>query len=260
VLATALAVAAWALADDARPIEANHTKIIVSKSPTNPTEETLLVAPRNGDPIDLYVWAVNVHNSTGASAFDVRFSHDPALGDITFLEWYGSGFYSCSPANTNTCWIGSSGRSPSCLGAIGPTAILDDGEAYASCSSFQPPPPYGAVGTGKLAHIQFTPSQSVMSGAIDMSASFLVDTPFDIEDYQTIPATTPYLYVTLTKCADFDLNGDIDLFNDILGVAMRFGQNVGDPGWESKYVLDDSGNIDLFFDIINTALQFGGHC
>lgn len=262
----ALAVAiTWGLASDTHPTEAVTSKIVVTRSATSPnTAETSIVMPKNGSEIDLYVWAVNINNATGASAFDVRIKFDPALGDVTFLEWYGPGWpsnYPCQPANTNTCWIGSSGRSPSCLGAVGPTAIIPDGEAYASCSSFLPPPPYGATGTGKLAHFRFKPGPSIMNGVLDLTDSFLVDTPPNIVDYREItPIEKPYVYVTLSKCPDFDQNGDIDLFNDIFGVAFRFGQITGDPGWDSKYDLDDNGNIDLFFDIFNTALQFGGHC
>jgi hypothetical protein len=237
-------------------VEANHTKIILSRSSTSPDPVTTLIIPRNGSPVDLYVWAVNVHNSSGASAFDVRFEFDPALGDISFLEYYGPPQY---PGTQS--WIGSTNRSPVCIGAIGPNGgNLADGQAYASCSSFSPPPPYGALGTGKIAHIRFTPPAQLMTGTLDMRDSFLVDTPLNPADQQQIPAAAPLIYVLVTKCADFNFDGTIDLFNDIFGVAFRFGMTTADPGWDPKYDLDDSGNIDLFNDIFNTAFQFGGSC
>lgn len=260
VLAVVIGVAAWGIASDAQPTEANHTKIILSRSSTSPTAETSLILPKNGAAVDLYIWAVNVHTGNGASAYDVRFEFNPAMGSITFLEFYGPPNYSCSPTNTNTCWIGSTGRSPSCLGAIGPNGGVALGQAYASCNSFLPPPPYGATGTGKLAHIKFKPGNQLMEGVLDLTDSFLVSTPPNPADQVPLISTKPYIYTTVTKCADFDGNGEIDLFTDIFGVAERFGWTSSTPGWEWKYDLDDSGNIDLFVDIFNTAFQFGGHC
>jgi hypothetical protein len=249
-LALVFGTVVWGLGSDAPPAGASHTKIVLSKSATSPIAETSLILPKNGSPVDFYVWAVNVHNSTGASAFDIRFEFDPALLDITFLEWYDS-------------WISNNGyRSPACIGGIGPNAVLglSDGQAYAHCSTFNIPPPYGATGTGLVAHVRIKPGNQLMFSGIDMTESFLVDTPPNPDDEMPIPAAVPYVYMTISKCADFDLNGEIDLFNDIFGVANRFGMEVGNPQWEAKYDLDDSGNIDLFNDIFNSAYQFGGSC
>lgn len=247
-IALLIAVVAWAVAEDARPTDANHTRIIISRSATSPIAETSVVVAINGTPVDLYVWAVDVHNTTGASAFDVRFDFNPALGDIIAMEWYDT-------------WLGSSGRFPACIGAIGPFGGgLADGQAYAACNTLLPPPPYGATGTGMLAHIKFKPGPAIVSGGIDMLDSLLVDTPPNPANSQRIPAASPYLYVNVGKCADFDLNGTIDLFNDIFGVALHFGLSVGQPGWDPVYDLDSNGNIDLFTDIFNTAYQFGGSC
>ena len=256
ILAVSIAVVAWALADDARPVDASHTKIILSRSSTSPNALTSLLLPKNGTPQDFYVWAVNVHNSTGASAFDVRFQFNPAMGSITFLEWYGPPQYAAG-----STWLGSTGRSPSCLGAIGPNAGLELGQAYTQCNTFLTPPPYGATGTGLLAHIRLQPGSQLMSGSqLDMRASFLVDTPPNPADQQPIAATAPLIYVTISKCADFDLNGTIDLLNDIFAIALRFGQSQGQAGWNSIYDMDDNGTIDLLNDIFNAAFQFGGSC
>ena len=246
-MALLLAVAAWALADDARPADANHTKIIFSRSNVSPIQDASMILPMNGSLQDYYVWAVNVHNSTGVSAFDVRFSFDPDLLDVLLLE----------PV---TAWLGSTDRSPACVWAVGPEGELADGEAYVSCSTFSIPPPYGPGGTGVIAHLRMRGGPQIMSGGIDMLDSFLIDTPADPLDQQEIPAAAPYVYITVGKCPDFDLNGTIDLFNDIFGVAFHFGQFAGDPGWDPIYDLDDNGNIDLFTDIFNTAFQFGGSC
>lgn len=249
-IALLIAAVAWTLAEDARPADASHTKIILSRSNTSPTPEGSLIVSKNGTPVDLYIWAVNVHNATGASAFDVRFDFDPALGDIIFLEWYET-------------WLGSTNRSPVCIAAIGPNVVvgLEDGQAYVECNTFSIPPPYGATGTGLIGHIQFKPGPAIMSAGMDMLESFLVDTPPNPADWQKIlPLAAPYVYVIVGKCADFDLNGTIDLFNDIFGVAFRYGLSVGDPGWDPKYDIDDNGNIDLFNDIFITAFQFGGSC
>ncbi|MEX2158095.1 MAG: hypothetical protein WEB04_01695 [Dehalococcoidia bacterium] len=245
-----LAVVAWSLAGDARPVSASHTKILLSRSDTSATAETTLLLPRNGTPQEFYIWVSNVHNATGASAFDVRLSADYDLVRVSFLEWYDQ-------------WISSTGRSPICLGAIGPNANagLVAGEAYASCNTVQPPPPSGAVGTGKLVKIRLTPQSQLGATVLSLTDSFLVDTPNNPADQQKIlPMALQSVSIIISKCADFDLNGTIDLFNDIFGVAARFGMSLGDPGWDSIYDLDDNGGIDLFNDIFNTAFQFGGSC
>lgn len=250
VLATMLAVVAWSLAGDARPVSANHTKILLSRSPTSATAETTLLLPRNGTPQEFYIWVSNVHNATGASAFDVRLTFNYDKVRVSLLEWY-------------TQWISSTGRSPVCLGAIGPnaTAAVAAGQAYASCNTVQPPPPYGALGTGKLVKIRLAPQSQLGTSVLSLANSFLVDTPPNPADQRKIaPVAIQNVTIIISKCADFDLNGTIDLFNDIFGVAGRFGMHTGQPGWDSKYDLDDNGSIDLFNDIFNAAYQFGGHC
>jgi len=246
-MALLLAVAAWALAGDARPADANHTKIIFSRSSISPTQEPNLILPMNGSLQDYYIWAVNVHNSTGVAAFDVRFEFDPDLLDFLLVE----------PV---TAWLTSTNRSPACVWAIGPGGELQDGQAYVSCSTFTIPPPYGPSGTGVLAHVRMRGGPQIMSDVLHLSSSFLIDTPPNPADQQVIPASVPDVYITVGKCPDFDLNGTIDLFNDIFGVAFHFGLNAGDPGWDSIFDLDDNGSIDLFNDIFNAAFQFGGSC
>jgi hypothetical protein len=245
-----LAVVAWTLAGDARPVDANHSKILLSRSATSATAEAALLLPRNGTPQEFYIWVSNVHNSTGASAYDVRLNFNYDLVHVSFLEWYDQ-------------WISSTGRSPICLGSIGPNTVvgLEAGEAYASCNTVQSPPPYGPNGTGKLVKIRLAPQSLLGTTVLSLADSFLVDTPPNPADQQKIlPMAIQNVTIIVSKCADFDLNGTIDLFNDIFGVAGRFGMQAGHPSWDSKYDLDDNGGIDLFNDIFNSAFQFGGTC
>jgi hypothetical protein len=245
-----LAVVAWSLAGDARPVSANHTKILLSRSSTSATAQTTLILPRNGTPQRFYIWVSNVHNATGASSFDVRFNFNYNKVHISLLEWYEQ-------------WIASTNRSPVCLGAIGPNEVagLAEGQAYATCNTLQVPPPYGALGTGKLVKIEIAPQSQLGTSQMTFANSFLIDTPPDPANQQKIlPLALQSVNIIISKCADFDLNGVIDLFNDIFGVAGRFGMNTSHPNWDPKYDLDDSGNIDLFNDIFNAAYQYGGHC
>jgi len=72
----------------------------------------------------------------------------------------------------------------------------------------------------------------------------------------------------------YDVNGDreIDLFNDIFGVAFLFGLNAGDTGYIVAFdrgapvgpnvwnLTPPDGTIDLFNDIFGVAFQFGHSC
>ena len=100
--------------------------------------------------------------------------------------------------------------------------------------------------------------------------------PWDLFDVWTHPGGDP--------SAGWERNGTIDLFNDIFGVAMRFGaagdpfanplvppaddtsyhpafdRTPLDPDGDPWHMGRGSGTIDLFEDIFGVAYQFGHSC
>jgi hypothetical protein len=65
----------------------------------------------------------------------------------------------------------------------------------------------------------------------------------------------------LLTCPDFSGDGTVDLFNDIFGVAFKFGSVPGDGTYHPLYDFGGAdGVIDLFNDIFAVAFRFGDTC
>ena len=72
--------------------------------------------------------------------------------------------------------------------------------------------------------------------------------------------TNPNTRLTVTasagpKTPDFNLDGIVD-FHDFILFAQAFGKKQGDPGFDSKFDLDDDGSIG-FSDFLQFAQKFG---
>jgi len=65
----------------------------------------------------------------------------------------------------------------------------------------------------------------------------------------------------LLSCPTVSGGGQVDLFNDIFGVAFKFGTTPGDGSYSLIYDVGlGDGEIDLFNDIFGVALRYGEVC
>ena len=279
LLVVAVAVTVVALGHDARPATgATGTSIVISKSNTSPIPlSTPIIVYNNGPSVDLYIWAANIKDPFGPNrlgGFDVYFTYDNALVSITALA-------------ADTTFLTSTGRQASCVPPFWASfppfvhAIPNDPdglwEGTVGCHTLDGATPFGPQGTGLIASLTVTPNSAVVppaSTVLDFAVpnadnplftylTVLIDTgrisptvipPAEIS--ATVSATT----ISFLRCADFNGNGVVSLFDDIIAVILHFGTSVGGAGWDPIYDLDGNGNIDLFNDIIGTIVQFGMEC
>ena len=253
--AIAIVAAALAVARDTAPASAANTEILPSLSGTSPTYQSsvLLVQgghlalnipciPGDNDPttLCLRIWAKNVNNSTGASAFQVHYT-------------YPADQLMVSAAGTSTAWLASTGRSVGC-----PAGSFTPGNGTLTCTSIQLPPPFGATGDGIIGTIAVE-SRNVLGPATFTLASdtFLVDTPAGPNpdgSYGTaIPATVRSINIFVAPCADFTGGDGRVTVADILYVLNKY--HTGDPGAD----LDGSGMV-LVNDVLIAVGEFGALC
>ena len=92
----------------------------------------------------------------------------------------------------------------------------------------------------------------------------MINTPFDPDDTERIPATLRNSTIIYLGCADNSPppNGDgvVDLPNDILGVILRFQMTSSHPDWDPLFDINSDTVIDLPNDILGTILQFQLPC
>lgn len=230
---------------------AADTEILPSVSGTSPTYTPSVVLVKGGvysgdspclagntDPTKkcLYVWAKNVNNTTGASAFEVKGSYNSSLVRMWTIASYSS-------------WLGSTGRSVTCQ----PPEIIEDtgtgaGFAGAYCNTFQTVPLGPMCGNGHcnglLAILAFQSRGTAMGSTIlNFSESDLVDTPPDPNNALPIPATKRSVNVIVAKCADFTGNGGQPdgaiRVNDILYVVQRYFTPGGDLDGDNQTRVGD---------------------
>ena len=211
-----LLAAGWGLQHDARPANASHTEILVSDLYTSIHKVDSTVLMVGGPTKYYYVWAKNVDNSTGASAFKVHVNYNSHIAALTTLL-------------PQTGWLASTGRSVSCQQTtINPNPQTGAGEGFVSCNTFLPPPPYGPKCpnqcNGWLGTIAISPMTTVGFTVFDLSLSQLVDTPPNPENQIEIPATVSSLAVNVAPCADFPVpvkDGTVRV-SDILYIVQRY--------------------------------------
>jgi hypothetical protein len=256
VVLAAVAVVGFVLnRDDIERATASHTEIVLSRSSTQANTLASVVLVNNGEiggqnpctenPPDpttecLWVWAKNVDNTTGASAFEIDFTFNSTLARVhSFIDF--------------TTWLASTGRSISCLDQeVEEDPQTGYGHGTATCNSLLPPPPYGATGTGVLAYIALeSRGPQVGQFTLDLSnGTQLVDTPPNPDNAVAIPAIVRSINVVVAKCADFTGDGTIRV-NDVLAVLGMYQTPAGD--------LDGSGNT-LINDILIAIAQYFADC
>ncbi len=129
------------------------------------------------------------------------------------------------------------------------------------CTTIGQVPPFGATGTGLLAKLQIYPGLVSQTTPLDLTGTFFLDTPPDLE-LSLIPVTLLPTDVVFLGCADVNGDGIVDLLSDILGVIQRYQwtpENHPDD-WDWVYDLNDDGLVDLLNDILGTILQYQLPC
>lgn len=259
ILAAAV-VATLSLTQQPGAESASNTEIIFSYSSVAPVAAPAIILTPGGAPRDIYIWAINVKESTGVSGFNIaiqfdqtQFSASAAAGDVNGIG--------------EPTWLGSTNRSPACIPGQNPQA----GQVIGLCSTFNPPPPLGPTGSGLIGHIVVTPGSemappsplSFVPAAVGVEGTFLLDTPVDL-NLQQIPVTLKSSTIVYLGCADNspppDGDGIVDLANDILGVIIRFQMIPSDLDWDPAFDINSDGFIDLANDILGTILQFQLPC
>lgn len=245
LLASAVAIAGLALAQDARPVGASDAEIFFSFSNTNPVMESAVVLVVGGPPVAVYVWVKDVNDPTGASTFQVQFEYD---GSYVYIP----GLFA------ESVWLGSTGRSVACF----PPPVIEENRGTLSCHTFSQPPPYGpscANGhcSGLLARmfLQADPEAERGTSAITFTdGTFLWGTPPDPDDFwqAVIPVKLRPLQVVVAPCADFNGDGTVRSA-DILYVVNKY--RTDDPDAD----LDGNGIV-LSTDILIAVSQYRFDC
>jgi hypothetical protein len=254
-LAAALVLAALlAVGRDRAPSHAVNPEILPSLSasaPNYPTGSILMVqggqpavntpcVPGDNDPrtICVRIWAKDVNNSTGASAFQVRYTYPESMLTV-------------SAAGSSSTWIQSTGRSAAC-----PEGSFVPGDGTFECTTLSAPPPFGATGSGILGTIAIESRNVIGPAVVSLSTdnqTFLVDTPADIDDATQIPATVRSLNIYIAPCANF-VGGDNKVtVGDIIFVVTKYGTH--DPDAD----LSGDGTV-LVNDILIAVGEFGVEC
>lgn len=172
-----------------RPAIADHAQILFSASGTALVPTTEFTALANGAPFTVYIWARNVHESTGVSAFEVDVAYDPDLLTVTDIS-------------QDTAWLTSTGRTALCPpDLIGPLPNSELWHANKSCVTLLPPPPFGPQGSGLIATLTIQPGPTPGVAQLDlrgMEETFLLNT--SVMDLQKIPTTNVSATVRIDPC------------------------------------------------------------
>lgn len=243
LLAGAIVFAAVGVGQESQPASAAHTQVLLSYSSISPIHAAAVIVNPDGVPRELYAWVVDADVPSGVSAYRLEINFDATLLTATAME-----------APDAPLWLGNGGRSPSC-----PVPTVEVGTAYMDCFTVGQVPPFGATGTGLLGKVTIAPGSVWQTSSLDLTGTFLLDTPIDFELSQ-IPVSLRPSTVVFMHCGDFNENGTVDLLGDILGVILQWGTTPADPDWDPMFDINKDGGIDLLNDILGTILQYGLPC
>lgn len=245
LLAGAIMFAAVGVGQESQPASASHTQVLLSYSNVSPIFAPTIVVTPDGLPRDVYAWAVNVDNATGASAYHLEIGFDSSVFTATSIE---------APL---PLWLGSGARSASC-----PSPTIETDRAYIDCVTVGQVPPYGVTGTGLIGKLTIQPGSVAGFSALDLTGTTLVNTPLNPDDIALIPVTLLSSNVVYIECADVNGDGIVDLLNDILGIIQRYQwtpQNHPND-WDPVYDINNDGVIDLLNDILGAVMQYQLPC
>ena len=268
ILAAAVVVATFGLAQRPSAESASGTQIIFSYSSVSPIPAPAIILTPGGSARNIYIWATGVKNTTGVSGFNLAIQYDASTLSAT------PPFSGDRDGIGDKTWLQSSGRQGACL----PDLFPEPGQIIGQCSTIAPPPPLGPTGNGLLGQVLLIPNSEMGAASqlvlvepevcppscVGVQGTFMVDTPIDPEDNQRIPAPLIDSTIIFLGCADNspppDGDGIVDLPNDILGVILRFQMTSAHPDWSELFDLNSDGLIDLPNDILGTILQFQLPC
>ncbi len=246
--AIVIVAAALAVARDAAPANAANTEILPSLSSGSPTwaSTAILLAgggsladntpcvPGDNDPttLCLYIWAKDVSDPIGASAFQVHYTYADdriTVGALTGVR----------------TWLASTGHSVIC------STTLHPGDDIVSCETLAPNSGWVTTGSGMLATVAVSSKSVPGTTTLDLSnGTFLVQG--DPNSLTRIPAAVRSISLFVAPCADFTGDGTVRSV-DILYVAQRY--HLPDPGAD----LDGSGLVTTT-DMLITAKEYNWSC
>ena len=299
LLAGAIVFAGVGMGQESHPASASHTEVLLSYSNISPIRASTIVVNPDGLPRELYVWAVNVDNATGVSAYHLEIGFDSSLltaaggtkqvdiidGQVDVDQ---SGTVDADDDLANALlltvtgmapdppmWLGTSERVLVGLGPGQPGQAscagqgIEAGVAYLDCNTTIPPsepdelPPdlMGALGTGLLGKLTILPGSVSQVSSLDLTETYLNDTPPPPEFLLSeIPVTLLSSAVVYLGCADVNGDGIVDLLNDILGIIQRYQWTPAHPDWDPAYDINHDGVIDLLNDILGAVMQYQLPC
>ena len=251
LIAAVIAVTGAVIASDREQASAAHTQVFYTVSTTTPSAVTNVTTMPGSGPITLNVWASNVHDAQGIGAFEVVLRYNPAFMQMgSILE--------------STDWLDNTGRTPSCLAPVIEPVPGDPvlWRAKAVCFTITNPPPYGPLGSGKIAQFSILPGTTYgvtqLTNLTVLTDPGQVIPPNQVIDPQVIPAAEISANVRTARCGDFNNDNAISGL-DFFQLLGKFGTTMGGPGWNAIYDLDVNNAVsgtDFFIELG----AFGSSC
>jgi hypothetical protein len=204
-----------------------------------------------------------VDDPHGLGAYSVTVRYNPASMTVGFIEKY-------------TAWLDDTGRSPICQPDVIEPVPGDPvlWQARVECFTITQPPPYGVMGSGKIAEFTVLPGSTVSAAFTPMSNLTVLTDPGSIQpnpappppdivvEPQIIPTNEISPTVRTVKCADVNPppngNGTVSA-SDFFAVLAKFGTVLGGPGWDPIFDLD-ANNAVASGDVFIALGQFGAAC
>jgi hypothetical protein len=255
LIAAIVAVTGTIVAQDHDEAFAAHTSVFYTVTTSSPAATTSVVTFPGAPPKTLHVWASNVDDAQGLGAFEVILRYNPA-------------FMGVGTINHSSAWLDDTNRTPSCLApSIGPVPgdpIL--WQAKAVCFTITQPPPYGPLGSGKIAEFTILPGASYgitsLTNLTVLTDPGQVIPPNTVINPQVIPTNEISAQVRTAKCADVNPypngNGSVSA-SDFFAVLSKFGTVQGGAGWDQMFDLD-ANNAVASADVFIALAQFGFAC
>jgi hypothetical protein len=237
LIGVAIVAAGVMLSKDRDNAFAAHTSVFYTFSTSSPAQVTSVTTFPGNQPVLLHVWAANVDDPQGLGAFQVILRYDPAFMQVGMIE-------------ESTDWLDNTGRTPSCpvddIGPVPGDPVL--WQARAICATITNPPPYGPLGSGKIAEFTILPGPSY--GVTPLTNLTVLTDPGQIVpgdpptvlDPQVIPANEITAQIRTARCGDFN-NDDAVSGLDFFGLLGKFGLVEPMPGWDDIFDMNDDGAI-----------------
>ena len=214
-----------------------------------------IIAYRNGNDVTAQIKVTDVVDTDGLAGFGFKISYDSNL--VSIVDSNGDG-----KADTGTVIAGSfltsTGKQSACGDGFLDKDTTTPNKIWLtySCVTLGLTPS-APTGSGNLATVKFRPGPNLGYTVLTLAETELVD---NTQTASLIPHISSNISFIITKCANFDGVGVVNLFSDILGEINRWNMTSSNPAWDPKYDLDNNDRIDLFNDILGTIAQWNMEC